>query len=140
MNKLDIKIQYFWPFKKFQLANDKYLTGGCGRWLIFFICFSFFASSCSTSKNISYFQDLNDTLKLYSQIIQETYEVQIQPDDIIQIIVNSMNLDETAVFNLGNTAPDMSSIAIITSLDKPLSVVNNNSFKINSIDNFIQFI
>jgi len=50
-----------------------------------------------------------------------------------------MNLDETAVFNLGNTAPDMSSIAIITSLDKPLSVVNN-SFKINSIDNFIQFI
>jgi len=51
-----------------------------------------------------------------------------------------MNLDETAVFNLGNTAPDMSSIAIITSLDKPLSVVNNNSFKINSIDNFIQFI
>ena len=34
-----------------------------------------------------------------------TYEVQIQPDDILEIIVNSINADAAAPFNLGNTNP-----------------------------------
>ncbi len=61
--------------------------------------------SCAQTKNIAYFQDLNDTSKLHTQVIRQTYEVKIQPDDIIQVLVNSLNPEATAVFNLGNTTP-----------------------------------
>jgi len=62
-------------------------------------------SSCTSTKNIVYFKDLKDTSKVYSQIIENTYELKLQPDDIIQILVNSVNPQATAVFNLGNTTP-----------------------------------
>ena len=58
--------------------------------------------SCSTPKNIAYFQDLTDTSRIYTQAITESYEARIQPDDIIEIIVNSINPEATAIFNLGN--------------------------------------
>lgn len=63
------------------------------------------AASCSNTKNIAYFQDLSDTTKVYQQVIRQTYEIKIQPDDIIQVLVNSLNPEATAVFNLGNTTP-----------------------------------
>jgi polysaccharide biosynthesis/export protein len=62
-----------------------------------------FSSSCSHTKNIAYFRDLSDTVKVYSQVINETYEMKIQSDDIVQILVNSINPEATAVFNAGNT-------------------------------------
>ncbi len=37
--------------------------------------------------------------------MKESYEVQIQPDDIIEIIVSSINPEATAPFNQGNTTP-----------------------------------
>ncbi len=75
-----------------------------------FPCFFFLLliTSCSTPKNIAYFQDLADTSKRYTQAMKETYEVQIKPDDILEIIVNSMNADAAAPFNLGNTNPSSS--------------------------------
>ena len=66
-------------------------------------------SSCSPVKIFAYFQDLSDTSKIYSQVIKETYELKIQPDDIVQILVNSVNPEATAVFNLGNSTPAPSS-------------------------------
>ena len=73
------------------------------------ICFCFFliysVSSCSSTKNVAYFQDLTDTSKIYTQVINGTYEVQIQPDDILEIIVNSINTDAAAPFNMGNSNP-----------------------------------
>ena len=72
-------------------------------------CFCFFliysVSSCSSTKNVAYFQDLTDTSKIYTQVINGTYEVQIQPDDILEIIVNSINTDAAAPFNMGNSNP-----------------------------------
>ncbi len=68
---------------------------------LFFIVFA----SCSPTKNIAYFQDITDTSKVYSQVIKETYEGHIQPDDIIEIIINSINPQATAIFNLGNNVP-----------------------------------
>ena len=73
------------------------ITGG--------ICSIVVLSSCNTPKNITYFMDLQDTSKIYSQAIKESYEAHIQPDDIIEIIVNSINPQATAIFNLGNNTP-----------------------------------
>ena len=64
-------------------------------------------SSCSSTKNVTYFQDLTDTSKIYTQVINGTYEVQIQPDDILQLIVNDINSEAAAPFNLGNANPSM---------------------------------
>jgi len=64
-----------------------------------------FLFSCSAPKNVTYFQDLTDTSKIYIQAIKETYEVQIQPDDILEIIINNINAEAAAPFNLGNINP-----------------------------------
>jgi polysaccharide export outer membrane protein len=73
------------------------------RWFALF--FFLFFSACSSTKNVAYFQDLTDTSKIYTQVINGTYEVQIQPDDILEIIVNSINTDAAAPFNMGNSNP-----------------------------------
>lgn len=70
--------------------------------ILLFCLLPFLLASCYSSKNVAYFQDLTDTSKIYSQIIKENYEVHIQPDDVIEIIVNSINPAATAIFNLGN--------------------------------------
>ncbi len=70
-----------------------------------FFCFSLILVSCSTPKNVAYFQDLTDTSRIYTQAMQGSYEAHIQPDDIIEILVNSINPQATAIFNLGNTNP-----------------------------------
>ncbi|MEP7318535.1 MAG: polysaccharide biosynthesis/export family protein [Panacibacter sp.] len=75
-----------------------WIIGGC-------ICMALLFASCYSQKNITYFQDLTDTSKIYSQVIKESYEAHIQPDDVIEIIVNSINPQATAIFNLGNNTP-----------------------------------
>ncbi len=77
------------------------------RWAVAGICLPAIFCFCRGPKNITYFQDLTDTSKIYSQDIRESYEAHIQPDDIIEIIVNSINPTATAVFNLGNNTPVM---------------------------------
>ena len=62
-----------------------------------------FLFSCSNIKNIAYFKDLTDTSKIYSQNITETYNVALQPDDLLGISVYSNNPDATAVFNMGGS-------------------------------------
>ena len=61
--------------------------------------------SCTSTKNVPYFEDLTDTTKIYSQLLSGNYEIKIQPDDILEILVNSINADAAAPFNLGNTNP-----------------------------------
>lgn len=73
--------------------------------LLYAFLFFTFLTSCQTTKNITYFQDLTDTSKIYTQVINGTYEVQIQPDDNLEIIINNINADAAAPFNLGNTNP-----------------------------------
>ena len=71
------------------------------------VIFLMFAGACTTTKNVAYFQDLADTSKIYTQVIKGTYEVQIQPDDILEIIINNINPEAAAPFNLGNTNPSL---------------------------------
>lgn len=75
------------------------------QWVVYIIILPFLFSSCYNTKNVAYFQDLTDTSKIYSQVMQGTYEAHIQPDDIVEIIVSSINPQATALFNLGNTNP-----------------------------------
>lgn len=79
-----------------------------------FIGMPVFFSSCYITKNIPYFSDLTDTSKVYSQAIKENYEAHIQPDDILEILVSSMNPQATAIFNLGNTNTVMPSTTTTT--------------------------
>ena len=73
--------------------------------IFFVLLFYLLASSCTTTKNVPYFMDLTDTSKIYTQAIKNTYEIQIQPDDILEIIINDINAQAAAPFNLGNTNP-----------------------------------
>lgn len=65
--------------------------------------------SCVNTKNVVYFQDLNDSVKIHSQDITTNYEVQIQPDDVLGISVNSINPQAAAVFNPVNNNAQLTS-------------------------------
>ena len=78
---------------------------GCKRVLINLIFLFVLFSSCSSTKNIAYFEDLKDSSGVYSQMIGTVRELKLQPDDIVQILINSINPEATAVFNLGNSTP-----------------------------------
>jgi len=94
--------------------------------VIGFIAFSFSLSSCTSTKKIVYFQDLQDTSKISSQIINEAYEVKIQPDDILEIIVSSINPEATAPFNLGSAITTNYSSAATPVTGSNSAVANNN--------------
>jgi polysaccharide export outer membrane protein len=81
-------------------------------WLIPF--FFLFFSACTTTKNVAYFQDLTDTSKIYTQAINGTYELQIQPDDILKIVVNNIYPEAAAPFNLGNSSSPLSATSTQT--------------------------
>ena len=68
--------------------------------IISFILTAILFTSCAHSKKITYFQDLADTTKIYSQAMTGTYEPKIQPDDVLGISVNSINPQATAIFNM----------------------------------------
>lgn len=76
-------------------------------YVLFVWLLTFFLSSCIDTKHIVYFQDLKDTSKIYSQTINSNYEVQIQPDDVLGISVNSINPQAASIFNVVNNASQL---------------------------------
>jgi polysaccharide export outer membrane protein len=54
-------------------------------------------SACGSTKEVSYFQDVNG---LREQAIDQKYEVIIHQDDLLSIYVNSKNPELTAPFNM----------------------------------------
>lgn len=67
-------------------------------------------SSCYNTKNVAYFQDLNDTAGIYTQRMLDTIQTRIQADDILSIVVNSINPQATAPFNTGNISPALPAV------------------------------
>jgi polysaccharide export outer membrane protein len=55
------------------------------------------SESCITRKDISYFQDISDTLTI--QPIKQEYEASIQPGDIISVLVTSLSQEASSFFN-----------------------------------------
>ena len=101
------------------------------NYCILFILTSFLFS-CTTTKNIPYFEDLTDTSKIYTQNIKETYQVVLQPDDLIAITISSNNPEATAIFNMGGSLiqpPQVSStIPATTTITTPANNSNANSY------------
>lgn len=62
------------------------------------ICLSLFLTSCVNTRNATYFNDLGNT-KTLAQTIPDTY---IQKNDIISIIVSSLNPEATEIYNASN--------------------------------------
>jgi polysaccharide export outer membrane protein len=87
-----------------------------GRLIVVLFCLPVFFSACYSSKSVTYFQDLTDTSKIYSQLIKENYEAHIQPDDVIEIIVSSINPSATAIFNIGNNTPAITGVNSIETM------------------------
>jgi polysaccharide export outer membrane protein len=64
------------------------------------LCFS----SCSTPKNITYFRDIPDTMRR-KIVDQSAYNTPvIQPDDILQVTIQTLDPTATAMLNLENNA------------------------------------
>lgn len=70
--------------------------------MILAVVFSSAISSCSTPKNITYFQDVPDTAK--QRIINQAayYTPIIQPDDILQVNIQTLDANTTAQLNQQN--------------------------------------
>ena len=67
---------------------------------VLFIGIIIFCSSCGTTKNFSYFQDLDEYLQKEVALSDSTQEIRIKPDDQLGIVVSSVNPQAVAPFNL----------------------------------------
>ncbi len=68
------------------------------------LIFCLYCSSCSTPKNVTYFQDMPDTAK-YRTVTMATFNTPvIQPDDILQVSIQTLDPNATALLNQQNTA------------------------------------
>lgn len=83
----------------------------------YYIFLTLLFSSCSSYKNIPYFQDLNHTKPTKEQV--ENYSpLTIQPADVLSINVSSRNPESSAIFssvngNNSNNSPDNQSIGYL---------------------------
>ncbi|WP_299289376.1 polysaccharide biosynthesis/export family protein [uncultured Mucilaginibacter sp.] len=83
----------------------------------YYIFLTLLLSSCSSYKNIPYFQDLNHTKPTKEQV--ENYSpLTIQPADVLSINVSSRNPESSAIFssvngNNSNNSPDNQSIGYL---------------------------
>src|SRR5690606_11115733 len=57
-------------------------------------------SSCGSRQNLVYFSDLSDTVA-YKVAMGEMAEPTVQPNDVLRIIVNSLNPEINRLFNTG---------------------------------------
>lgn len=70
-------------------------------------------SSCGTSKNFSYFQDLDERLQKEIVLSDSAQEIKIKPNDLLGIVVSSVNPQTVTPFNLpsmGHNNPTQSSL------------------------------
>lgn len=73
--------------------------------ILLFAFLPFLLFSCKTPTNISYFQDMNDEAKINEVVSHtSTYEIKIQPADLLSITVSSIDPNAVAVFNLPATS------------------------------------
>src|ERR1700712_1910526 len=86
-------------------------TGTQTRNLFFYIsilsiCIIIISSSCSTTKRISYFKDIPDTVFLAARNIQTTTftDPVVQPNDILQVSILTLDPQTNSVLSSTNTA------------------------------------
>lgn len=67
---------------------------------LLFIGIIVFCCSCGTTKNFSYFQDLDEYLQKEVALSDSAQVIRIKPDDQLGIVVSSINPQAVAPFNL----------------------------------------
>lgn len=72
-------------------------------YFLLFIGIITFCSSCGTTKNFSYFQDLDEYLQKEVAMSDSIQEIRIKPDDQLAIVVSSVNPQAVTPFNLPAT-------------------------------------
>ncbi|MGB1318127.1 MAG: hypothetical protein ACPG5W_07965, partial [Flavobacteriales bacterium] len=72
--------------------------------LIFFASFLMLSQSCITRKDISYFQDVSDSLSI--QKISQGFEAVIQTGDLLSIHVTSLSQEASSFFNVVGETTD----------------------------------
>jgi polysaccharide export outer membrane protein len=80
--------------------NKKHLFNVCFIALIAFLFFNLL--SCSSTQKVKYFQDIADSGQLKTIAKAEYTEPKIQSDDILTIIVQTVDEKSTAPINIGN--------------------------------------
>jgi polysaccharide biosynthesis/export protein len=93
--------------------------------MMFFIVVVLFSASCTSSKKIAYFQNAQDTT--YNPIIG-TIEAPIQPNDILDIVISSLDAKASTDFNKVAIADDQIRGYLVNSdgsIDLPDSQKNN---------------
>lgn len=66
-------------------------------------------SSCASTKSVTYFQDVPDTLRQKMVDLSAYYTPGIQPDDILQVSIQTLDPSATALLNQQNL-PNLSTI------------------------------
>jgi polysaccharide export outer membrane protein len=70
--------------------------------LAVFIILSVALFSCSSTKNTTYFQDIPDSGKMAAIASASYIPLKIQPNDILTVLVETLNPESTAAISLGN--------------------------------------
>lgn len=69
-------------------------------YLILVVCFLLFLTACSSKKNITYYQNIDQSNVSNSDT---NFETTIQPDDLLLILISSVDVEAAAPFNLETT-------------------------------------
>ncbi|MES2775220.1 MAG: polysaccharide biosynthesis/export family protein [Bacteroidota bacterium] len=97
------------------------------------LCFLIFLvialSSCSNTKQLSYFQDLNDTTRIQQIALYPYQPLKLQPDDQVQITISSTSPESSQFFNLGSATAASNVAGTITAPSPVLMNVYNVSSK-----------
>jgi len=94
--------------------------------LFYFISSMIILSSCGVRyESVPYFQDLADT-GVVEEDIQNYSVVKIQNEDVLAITVSSLNVEASAIFNMGNTTS-----LPPNSTTNPAPLATANGFKVD---------
>jgi polysaccharide export outer membrane protein len=89
---------------------------------VLFILFGLF--SCSTNKNIEYFQDIPDSGAVKKLPTAEYKEPKIQVDDILTIIIQTVDPGATSAINIANVPVPANGLATGTSGGAPAPTIS----------------
>lgn len=98
--------------------------------IIFYFFVLLLLSSCS-KRNLAYFSDLEEG-DAYTENVQKIALPKIQPDDILDITVSSLNPEANSLFNIG-TMPDIN-----TTTGKTYATTNSLGYLVDN-EGFIEY-
>jgi len=80
--------------------------------------------SCSTPRNITYFKDIPDTIRERSMQLASFVTPTIQPDDILQVTIQTLDAGTTSILNQANSMFPSNSSAVSAIPGAPASTPN----------------